>query len=64
MQDIFIRLLLRMGNCMQSEGELRFCTSLHEIFLKFRFKKKSRGNFCDSIEEYDPQTNEWREFES
>ena len=19
------------------------------------------GNFCDAIEEYDPQTNEWRE---
>ena len=38
MQDIVIRLLLRMENCMQSEGELRFCDSLYERFVKLDFK--------------------------
>ena len=32
MQDIIIRSLSPMENCMQSEGELRFCISLYEIF--------------------------------
>ena len=59
MRDFIIRSLSQMRNCMQSEGELRFCISLYQIFvsLDFRFD----GNFCNSIEEYDPQTNEWRE---
>ena len=38
MQDIFIRLLSQTENCMQSEGELGFCTSLYEIFVKLDFK--------------------------
>ena len=38
MQDIFIRLLSLMRNCMQSEGELRFCISLYEIFVNLDFK--------------------------
>ena len=38
MKDIFIRLLLRMENCMQSEGELRFCISLYEIFFNLDIK--------------------------
>ena len=45
---------------MQSEGELRFCISLYEIFVN-RFRKHYMENFCNSIEEYDPQTNEWQE---
>ena len=40
MQDVVIRLLLRMENCMQSEeGELRFCISLYKIFVHLDFKK-------------------------
>ena len=44
---------------MQSEGELRFYISLDEIFvnLNCRFDE----DYCNSIEEYDPQTNKWRE---
>ena len=38
-KDVFIRLLLQMENCMQSEGELRFCISLYEIFVNLDFKK-------------------------
>ena len=60
MQEIIIRWLSLTGNCMQSEeSELRFSISLYEIFanLDFRFDE----NFCNSIEEYDPQTNKWRE---
>ena len=68
MEDGIIRSLSLTRNCMQSEGELRFCISLYEILVN-RFKnaeKRSVGayhwiNFCDVIEEYDPQTNEWRE---
>ena len=59
MQDMIIRSLPLTGNCMQSEGELRFCTSLYEILVKIRFQKASDENFCNSIEEYDPQMNEW-----
>ena len=39
MQDTVIRLLSLTENCMQSEGELRFCISLHEIFVNLDFKK-------------------------
>ena len=39
MQDIFIRSLSLTRNCMQSEGELRFCISLYEIFINLDFKK-------------------------
>ena len=59
MQDIFIRSLSLTGNCMQSEGEL----ILH-IFVRNICQprvKNSYGTFCDSIEEYDPQADEWRE---
>ena len=37
MLEIIIRLLLRMENCIQSEGELRFCISLYEIFSNLDF---------------------------
>ena len=39
MQDMKIRSLSLTGNCMQSEGELRFCISLYEIFVNLDFKK-------------------------
>ena len=39
MQDRSIRSLSLTGNCMQSEGELRFCISLYEIFVNLDFKK-------------------------
>ena len=38
MQEIVILLLSLTGNCMQSEGELRFCISLYEIFVNLDFK--------------------------
>ena len=38
MQDIIIRSLSLTGNCMQSEGELRFCISLYEIFRDVRIR--------------------------
>ena len=37
MEDIAIRSLSLMENCMQSEGELRFCISLYEIFVNLDF---------------------------
>ena len=60
MQDMFIRLLSLIRNCIQSEGELRFRVSLYEIFvnLDFRFFNET---FRNSTEEYYPQTNKWRE---
>ena len=69
MKEQSIRSLSLTGNCMQSEGELRFCISLYEIFANLRFQnveKRSDGlywgiNLCDAIEEYDPQTDRWRE---
>ena len=33
MLDMVIRSLSITGNCMQSEGELRFCMSLYEILV-------------------------------
>ena len=39
MQDISIRSLSLMRNCMKSEGELRFSISLYEIFVNLDFKK-------------------------
>ena len=39
MQDGIIRLLSLTGNCTQSEGELRFCISLYEIFVNLDIKK-------------------------
>ena len=56
MQDIIIRSLSLTGNCMQSEGELRFCISLYEIFVNLNFRLNDSYN---AIEEYDPQINEW-----
>ena len=38
MQDIVIRSLSLTRNCMQSEGELRFCISLYEIFVNLDLK--------------------------
>jgi len=38
MQDGSIRSLSLTGNCMQSEGELRFCISLYEIFCNLDIK--------------------------
>ena len=61
MQDIVIRSLSLTGNCMPSEGELRFCISLYQIFVNLDFHRYDGEDFCDSIEEYDPQTNRWRE---
>ena len=61
MQDTVIRLFRRIESCMQSEGELRFSIFLYEIICQFTFQKDSHENFCNSIEEYDPQTNKWRE---
>ena len=60
MQAMVIHSLPLTGNCMQSEGELRFGISLYEIFasLDFRFFD---GYFCNSIEEYCSQTDRWRE---
>ena len=58
-----IRSLLLTGNCMQSEGELRFCISLYEVFFKLRFRDSYIVSFYNSIEEYDPQTNKWSEVE-
>ena len=60
MRDITIRSLSLTGNCMQSEGELRFCISLYEIFVN-RIEDSPYKEHCNSIEEYDPQTNKWRE---
>ena len=37
-QDIVIRLLLRMESCVQSEGELRFYISVYEISVDLDFK--------------------------
>ena len=45
MEDIIIRLLLRMGNCMQSEGELKFCISFYEIFANLDFKNLAKESF-------------------
>ena len=39
MQDIIIRSLSLTGNCMQSEGELKFCISLYQIFVNLDLKK-------------------------
>ena len=64
MEDTVIRLLSQMKNCMQSEGELRFCISLYEIFFKIRFQERYRKNICNSTEEYDPQTKKWCEIGS
>ena len=44
---------------MQSEGELRFCIFLYQIFVNLNFR--FGDGYCNSIEEYDPQTNKWRE---
>ena len=41
MQDIVIRSLSLAGNCMQSEGELRFGVALYEIFVNLDFKNIS-----------------------
>ena len=38
MQESIIRSLSLTGNCMQSEGELRFYISLYEIFVNLGFK--------------------------
>ena len=46
MQDTIIRSLSLTGNCMQSEGELRFCISLYEIFFNLDFKNLSRKIFA------------------
>ena len=59
MQEGIIRSLSLTGNCMQSEGELRFCISLYEIFVNLDFSFNE--DLLNSIEEYDPQTNKWRE---
>ena len=37
-QDWIIRSLSLTGNCMQSEGELRFCISLYEAFVNLDIK--------------------------
>ena len=39
MQDKTIHSLSLTGNCMQSEGELRFHISLYEIFVNLDFKQ-------------------------
>ena len=39
MEDMAIRLLSLTENCMQSEGELRFCISLYQIFVNSDFKQ-------------------------
>ena len=38
MKERVIHPLSLTGNCMQSEGELRFCISLYEIFVNLDFK--------------------------
>ena len=38
MQDGIIHSLSRMENCMQSEGELRFCILLYKTFVNLDFK--------------------------
>ena len=38
MKDTIILLLSLTGNYMQSEGELRFCISLYQIFVNLDFK--------------------------
>ena len=60
MQEKIIRSLSLTGNCMQSEGELRFGISLYEIFANLNFRFIGEYS-CNSIEEYNPQTDEWRE---
>ena len=59
MQDTIIRSLSLTGHCMQSEGELRFRISLYQIFVNLNFR--FGDGYCNSIEEYDPQTNKWQE---
>ena len=55
---------------MQSEGEWMYLLwYIKQVSFKFRFQDYEKGNnsdhmpkdFCQSIEEYDPQTNKWRE---
>ena len=49
MQDIIIRLLSQMENCMQSEGELRLRISLYEIFANLDCKNQSRNTIHKRI---------------
>ena len=61
MEDIVIRLLLGMEDCMQSEGELicsKFCSNWYEIRITYSNEKLI---LCSKIEEYDPCSNKWQE---
>ena len=46
MQESIIRSLSLTGNCMQSEGELRFGIPLYEIFVNLEFKDLSGDIFA------------------
>ena len=63
MEDTVIHLLSPMEKCTQSEGAKLYKEAIFFIF-NFRFQEFGWKSFCDSIEEYDPIENKWREVEN